>query len=71
MFSLGGFLNSILGIGDSIADWLTFVFSGDSVAAVLSYLRVFISYMPNVLSGLSIAAFGGMIVIALFRGIGR
>lgn len=68
---LASFVNTVLGIGDSISDWVTFVFNGDSVTAVLSYLRVFISYMPNALFQLAVAAFGGMIIIAILRGIGR
>ena len=71
MPSLGDFFNWAIGIGDSIGDWITFTFRGDSVTAVLAYLRVFISYLPDVILDLGFAAFGGVVVLAILKSIGR
>lgn len=71
MPSLSEFFNSVLGIGDRISEWVTFTFAGDTVTAVLSFLRVFLSYIPGVLMDLAVAAFGGMVIISILRGIGR
>ena len=71
MPTLGGFVDLVLGIGDSIAEWVTFPFAGDPVTAVLSYLRVFISYLPRPILDLGLAAFGGTVLISILRSIGR
>lgn len=71
MPSLSGFVDMVLGIGDNIADWITFTFRGDSVTAVLSYLRVCISFLPRPLLDLGFIAFCGTVLISILRSIGR
>lgn len=71
MFSLHGLLDWVIGIGDSISDWITLTFRGDSIASVLAFLRVSVSFIPTVILDLGLAAFGGMIVISILKSIGR
>lgn len=71
MPSLSGFLDLVLGIGDNISDWITFTFRGDTVTAVLAYLRVCISYLPRPVLDLGLVAFGGTVLISILRSIGR
>lgn len=71
MLPLSGFVDLVLGVGDNISNWITFTFRGDTVTAVLSYLRVFISYLPRPVLDLGFAAFGGTVLISILRSIGR
>lgn len=71
MPSLSAFVDMVMGIGDNIADWVTFTFRGDTVTAVLSFLRVCVSYIPRPLLDLAFVSFGGTILISILRSIGR
>lgn len=71
MPSLSGFVDMVMGIGDNISDWITFIFRGDTVTAVLSFLRVCVSYIPRPLLDLGFVSFGGTVLISILRSIGR
>lgn len=66
--TLGSLLN---GVVDNATSWIQLTLGGDSVTAVFGFLRAFYTYLPDVLQTLFVTAFGGMVFLAVLRGIGR